>query len=553
MNERIKKVTTVIKDKWSGFSTAVKAMVIAIPVAVIAIIIVLAILLNHKNDAVLFSGLTNQEASEIAAAISDMGIEDVRLRGDEIIVPEDQVDTLRMKLSVMGYPKDSSNYDIWNDGIDLWSTASDKQEVARQQREARIASTLRQLQAVKYATVILSVPTTKDYAITPEKEQPSCSVTLELVAGEELTNAEVRAIFALVSTSVENLTYDNISVMDTSGRSYEWISKEQEEAEGKDASGIPIARKRWAFQRDMENALMQQLKPFLEKIYGANGYAVNVAAQLNYDSRSVVDTQYQPVDGDNTGVLHHDKHIESNVGLLDGAGLPGVTPNADLSPDYPTLNGVDDGEQYYYNYDESEYDVSNTITKIEKDGYDIEKLTVGVAINTAEMTEANREAIALTVARAVGTDAASVSVLATPFVLPNSGSGGSGSGGSVIIPTRPPDPFRNTLLFLVIALGIILVALLIVSLFMSKNRKKKIRRRQEMALAAAQAAAADQGSVAWNDGEAPKEVDFNIASLTEEAGKDSRETILKREIAEFAHTNPEIVASIISNMIREEQ
>ncbi len=108
------------------------------------------------------------------------------------------------------------------------------------------------------------------------------------------------------------------------------------------------------------------------------------------------------------------------------------------------------------------------------------------------------------------------------------------------------------LLFLVIALGIILVALLIVSLFMSKNRKRKIRRRQEMAIAAAQAAAADHGTVAWNENEQPKEVDFNIASLTEEAGKDSRETILKREIAEFARTNPEIVASIISNMMREE-
>ena len=50
----------------------------------------------------------------------------------------------------------------------------------------------------------------------------------------------------------------------------------------------------------------------------------------------------------------------------------------------------------------------------------------------------------------------------------------------------------------------------------------------------------------------PEEVDFNIASLTEEAGRDSRETILKREISEFAKTNPEIVASIIRNMLREE-
>ncbi len=552
MNERIKKVTTVIKDKWSGFSTAVRIMLAAIPVAIIAIIIVLIILLNHKDEAVLFSGLNTQEASEITAAIANMGIDDVKLRGDEIIVPADQVDNLRMQLAVQGYPKDSTSYDIWNDGIDLWSTSSDKFEVARQQREANIAATLRQLDPVKKATVSLVVPDTPDYTITPEKEEPSCSITLELKSGEELTNAEVRAIFSMVSTAVEGLTYDNISVIDTSARSYEWISKEQEEAEGKDASGTSIARRRWAFQRDMENALMQQLKPFLKKIYGENGYAVNVAAHLDYDERSSVDTQYRPVNNeDNTGVLHHDKHIESNVGLIDGAGLPGVTSNGDTSPDYPTITEVDDGEEYYYNYDESEYDVSNTITTIVNNGYDIEDLTVGLAINTTEMTEANREGLERMISRAVGTDVASVAVLATPFVLPSATPGSDQN--NVIIPINPPDPFRNMLLFLVIALGIILVALLIVSLFMSKNRKKKIRRRQEMALAAAQAAAADQGTVAWNDGETPKEVDFNIASLTEEAGKESRETILKREIAEFAHTNPEIVASIISNMMKEEQ
>ena len=50
----------------------------------------------------------------------------------------------------------------------------------------------------------------------------------------------------------------------------------------------------------------------------------------------------------------------------------------------------------------------------------------------------------------------------------------------------------------------------------------------------------------------PEEIDFNIASLTEEAGKESRETILKREIADFTQNSPEIVAMIIKNMLREE-
>jgi flagellar M-ring protein FliF len=86
---------------------------------------------------------------------------------------------------------------------------------------------------------------------------------------------------------------------------------------------------------------------------------------------------------------------------------------------------------------------------------------------------------------------------------------------------------------------------------MSKSRKRKIKHRQEQALAAAASGNAQFGSSS-QEPEQPEEVDFNIASLTEEAGKDSKETILKREIAEFSKSSPEIVAQIIRNMLRED-
>ena len=122
--------------------------------------------------------------------------------------------------------------------------------------------------------------------------------------------------------------------------------------------------------------------------------------------------------------------------------------------------------------------------------------------------------------------------------------------GSINVWTDEVDTYRDMLLFVVIGLGVLLIVLLILSLFMSSARKKKIRRRQESALAAANAQLADGMNA--QGGEHVEEVDFNIASLTEEAGKDSKETILKREISEFAQSNPEIVASIIRNLLREE-
>ena len=553
MNEKVKKITVKVKEKWTGFSKAIKIMLVAIPIAIIAIIIVLAVLLNHKDRGVLFSGLSTSEAGEIVTAINSLGITDVTLRDNgDIIVPAENIDNLRMQLSVQGYPKNAKNYDIWNDGIDLWSTDTDKREVARQQRETNIAATLKQLDPVAAVTVNLDIPKTRDYVITDTKEVPRCSVLLKLRNDDELTNAEVRAIFRLVETSVENLTIDNISVTDTLGRCYDWISEEEEQNGQKDASGVSVARKRQQFVLEMQNAITSQLRDSLATVYGEKNYTVNVSAILNYDAKKVESTEYVPVEGTDHGVLEHDTHVIASDQLDTSGNVIGTTPNADLSPDYPTIEGLVDGEKYYYRKDENQYDVTNIKTTIEKDGYSIDKLTVGVAINRTNLTDGERDQIRGWVAAAAGTDIANVAVHNEAFALTTNSGTTVGDGSGLGIYTRPVDSFRNTLLFVVIGLGVLLVLLLIASLFVSKSRKRKIRHRQEQALAAAQAAAAEGYSGAATMGEAPQEVDFNIASLTEEAGKDSRETILKREIAEFANTNPEIVASIIKNLLRDE-
>lgn len=552
MNERLKKVTTAIKDKWTSFSKMVKVLIISVPIAIIAIIIVLAVILNHKDDAVLYSGLTTAEAGQIAAAITDLGVTDVTVNNNgDIIVPDDQVDYLRMQLAVQGYPKSSTNYDIWNDGIDLWSTDSDKREVQRQQREARMEATLMQLDAVQLATVALDIPQTKDYVIVQDKGVPTCSVTLRLKDGEELTNSEVRAIFSMITSSVDGLINDNVSVIDTQGREYDWISEEEEKNGQLDASGVLVGQKRLTFQKEFRAALMENLKDFFDPVFGENGYSINVSAVLNYDAEKETSTEYFPVEGTNAGVLDHELDEKEAAALDPEEGLVGVTPNADESPDYPTYIGLEDGQSYYYEKHENQYDVTNVVREIVKDGYSIETLTVALMINTNSLTEFEREMYSGIVANAAGTDVSNVSVFNTVFALPSgNGTVGDGINSGTIINTRPVDTYRDILLFVVISLGVLLILLLIISLLMSKSRKKKIRRRQEAAMAAAMASGTT--GITAQEQETPQEVDFNIASLTEEAGKDSRETILKREIAEFSKSSPEIVAQIIRNMLREE-
>lgn len=550
MNERIKKVTTVVKDKWSGFSKVVKILICAIPVVIIAIIIILSIMLNHKDDEALFTGLNTTEVSEISRVITELGVTDVTVKANgEIRVPSDQVDYLRMQLAVQGYPKSSDNYDIWNNGVDLWSTDSDKREVQRQQREQRMAASIATLDAVRSATVIFDPGTTSDYLLTSDKKEPSCSITLRLADDMELKNSEVRAIFALVTSSVSGMTNDNVKMVDTKGREYRWISEEEEANGERDASGTLVAQKRLDFENRVQQAAMGRLKEFFDTAFGDGNYSVIVNTRLNYDNKKLTDTHFYTDADDNKGINRHENHVGEGAGLGEDGNVIGVTPNGDLSPDYPTLVDIENGQSYYYRKDEIEYDVSSLVTEIEKDGYEIESLTASLMLNTNTLTIAEREAYSDLLAKAVGTSIDNVSVFNTVFPLP-------GGGGSTSDNRTPPiyfngqDGYRNLLLYVVIVLGVLLILLLILSLFMSKSRKRKIRRRQEAALAAA--AGGGALGLTAQEPQVPEEVDFNIASLTEEAGKESRETILKREIAEFSQNSPEIVAMIIKNLLRED-
>ena len=560
MNEKLKTVVTTVKTKWTDASKMAKILIISIPVVVIAIIIVLCVMLNsNKSTAVLFSGLSASESGEIASAIQELGVTDVTVNTNgDIIVPAEKADSLRMQMWAQGYPKTTINYDIWNNGVDLWSTDTDKREVKRQQLESRLGATIASMDKIQSATANITLPEVSNYALSDNKGESQCAVFIQLKAdAEPLTNEEVRAIYRGVTTSVEGLTKENVSIMDSKLNSYEWVDPEldqPEEDEDTDKSGVDIARKRLEFEQEFVQVLKDGLGDMFTKMYGEDGFAFNVSARLNYDSRNTESTQYTPAEGTDHGVKDHEDKVTWGGALDEDGGIVGVTPNADLSPDYPTYTGLEDGQNYYYNKEEIQYSVSNVKETVTKDGYSIDSLSVGLVVNQTNMTQGERDALQAIVANAAGTTVDLVSVYNIPFALSATNNGGANGDGNLQIITPPVDTFRNTLLYVVVGLGIVLILLLVMTLMMSHSRKKKIRRRQEAAFAAAAQSGQTQtaaGATAQEQ-EAPEEVDFNIASLTEEAAKESRETILKREISDFSKTNPEIVAQIIKNMMKAE-
>ena len=88
----------------------------------------------------------------------------------------------------------------------------------------------------------------------------------------------------------------------------------------------------------------------------------------------------------------------------------------------------------------------------------------------------------------------------------------------------------------------------------SGKAKKKRRFIERQAYLAAQAAG-ESGEVQghFNNKNHPEGEDYQLESLMNGEAKETKQAAVRREIADFAHSSPEIVAQLLKSWLREEE
>lgn len=553
VKETLSKILGGVKTKWTDIGRKGHIIFFAVLGVVVISAIIVIVLATRTEYAVLYPGASAEEQAEILSLVkNDLGATEVTVNDNgDIIVPKDEVENLRVELSIMGYPKSTFNYDIWENGKDLFSTESDKRVLEKNQLQENLRATLAMFDGVDSAIVILSIPETDNYVFEQNREETSASVLLQLE--HELTNDSIKGIYNLVRTAVPGLEEENITVTDGSGNLLSYDDMPVLAVDDDDE--IELYYKRL----DVQNSITAILKDKLEEIFEGvfSDYRVGVDVQLNYDSEVMQSTEYTPSvdeEGNRGGMVSSENQVSAGGGVASEGGLVGTTVDADISPDYPTLQ-VGEGDEFYYEWqNEIKYLVNEEIKQVEKDGYSYDNISATVVVDATGLSQAEIEQWQGVIANAIGADFEKVSFMASPFMLDSTdGAHGLGGDGTVVVSGE-----RNSLIFAIIALGVILVILLVIALVASGSSKKRARARREGAMAATlhpnPSAAVDYEAethreVAYE--EAPE--DFEIRSLTEDNGEETREAILKREIRDFSKTNPEIVAQLIRTWMRNEE
>src|SRR3712207_6298167 len=163
-----------------------------------------------------FRNLSGQDASAMVEELSASGVPyELADGGATVLVPQDQVYDMRLKMSGQGLPAQAdTGYALLDkQGI---TTSEFMQKVGYQRAlEGELGKTIKSIEGVKAATVHLVIPQ-KDIFSDDEKH-PTASVLVASQAGKELDNQQVQAIVHLVASSVEGLDPDQVTVAGADG------------------------------------------------------------------------------------------------------------------------------------------------------------------------------------------------------------------------------------------------------------------------------------------------------------------------------------------------
>ncbi|MFC3703757.1 flagellar basal-body MS-ring/collar protein FliF [Devosia honganensis] len=232
----------------------------------------------------LYSGLSLEDSSAIITELQTLNLPyELRGEGDTILIPRDQITTMRMTLAGEGLPtRGQVGYEIFDQQSTLGATSFVQNINNVRALEGELARTIASLTRIKGARVHLVLPERELFR--RERKDPSASIVLS-VRGE-LSNGEIRAIQHLVASAIEGLTPGRVSVVDDRGNLLA-------SGTGEDRDGMMTALND---ERTLgfENRLRTRVEDMLANVVGAGRARVEVAAELDFNRSTLTQEHFDP-------------------------------------------------------------------------------------------------------------------------------------------------------------------------------------------------------------------------------------------------------------------
>lgn len=536
MKEKIKAVWDKVKQQYTNLNPKLKKSIFGIAFIVIIFSVGIALFLNNKPYESLFSGLNQEEASEIMGKLQEMGVEYKYSNDGEISVTKDVVEQTKAQLVYEGYPKSGFTYDIFKDNVSMMTTDFEKNSYKVYELQNRIGSTIRLFQGVSDAKVTIAASEDKKYVLDSNSEQKTqASVVVIMKNGGSPTAEQVKGIQRLVSKSIPNMEMTDVVVLDGNGNDVS--STGDSTAEG--ANKLKLE-----FEKHMDDAIRAKILTVLSPIYGSDNVRVSVRTTVNVDKtvREIIN-HAAPSEKSEKGIPSSETNQTEMMRDPDAVGgVPGAETNADI----PTYSTVDEQENasYYKNQSTIDYLVNQLTEQSQIDSGSIEDITVSVTINGKTTGSIRENQLKALVGNAAGIakdlQNEKIAIVAAPFY----------DNSNPILPDTEGTVLgeNNWIIIGAIASGVLLIILVIVILIVSRKRKKKKLANattKELEALKKHSKKSQEAYIKELMQKQQEEKENQILNLTNERGLE-----LKNKVREIADENPEISAQLIRNWLK---
>ncbi|WP_136064833.1 flagellar basal-body MS-ring/collar protein FliF [Modicisalibacter radicis] len=298
--------------------------------AAIALIAVLLLWARSPEYRVLYSNLSNSDGGSIINELDARGIPyQFSEGGGALLVPADQVHTLRLQLAEQGLPKGGDvGFELMDNqafGISQFA----EQVNFQRSLEGELAQSMKALGPVSQARVHLSMA--KPSVFVRESEPAKASVVLTLEPGRVLGDGQINAIVHMVSSSVPQLATEAVTVVDQDGR---LLSRNGSQLGGLDGTQLSYVKK-------IETAYQTNIERILAPILGVDNVRAQVAAQVDFSKREQTAERYSPNQPPNEAAVRSRQVSESYTG---GDALPSGIPGAlSNTPPGTAASPIDNG------------------------------------------------------------------------------------------------------------------------------------------------------------------------------------------------------------------
>lgn len=331
---------------------------------------------------VLYSNLSSEDAGAIVAKMKEAHIPySFSADGSAVLVPSDKVHELRIQMASQGIPQGGViGFEIF-DRTTIGTTEFVQKINYRRALEGELDRTIGQLAEVSRARVHLAVP--EKTLFTERQEQPRASVVLALRPGRNLSEGQIQGIVHLVSSSVESLAPQAVTVVDNHGRI---LSKNEE-----DSSKFQMSSSQLDYQHSLEKKMEENIQTLLEKVVGPNKAIVRVSSLLDFRQVEKTEEKFDP---DGQVVRSQQSGDESSTAASTApgnGGVPGVLSNTPPKSPAASPEGAKSNNSTKKKNDVTNYEISKTVSRIIEPTGTIKRLSVAVMVDGAyEITKGDK-------------------------------------------------------------------------------------------------------------------------------------------------------------------